>query len=255
MSAGAARFFARPQVVAMTMTLLVSAAAWIALAGAMGEARFTWELLRSLCLPDTGVNWAMAPRAMAMWALMCAAMMLPTAAPVLALYASLIGREARGARLAALIGAFIGGYLAVWSAASVIGALAQVALARAGADGLDVAGAGLLLVLAGLYQLTPLKNACLNLCHNPMSFFLAHWREGAGGALAMGLRHGVVCIGCCWALMALMLLFGAMNLVWMAALGAYMLFEKSAPIAVGLGRVVGAVLAGAGVVMMGLSAI
>ena len=92
----------------------------------------------------------------------------------------------------------------------------------------------------------PLKQACLALCRNPLAFFLAHWREGAGGAVAMGLRHGAVCIGCCWALMGLMFLAGTMNLAWMAGLGLVMLLEKVAPGAVPAGRVAGLAMALAG---------
>ena len=110
--------------------------------------------------------------------------------------------------------------------------------------------AGAILLLAGAYQLTPLKQACLTQCRNPMAFFFAQWREGATGALAMGARHGVICVGCCWALMALMFVFGAMNLLWMAALGVVMLLEKAAPRADVAGRWLGLVLIAAGVTLV-----
>ncbi|MDT8345758.1 MAG: DUF2182 domain-containing protein, partial [Thermohalobaculum sp.] len=133
----------------------------------------------------------------------------------------------------------------------LVAAAVQVALGDA--LGQQVAAgpaAGAVLVLAGGYQLTPLKAACLTLCRNPLAFFMAGWRDGPAGALAMGLRHGLICIGCCWALMALMLLAGTMNLVWMAALGTLMLAEKTLPHADRMGR-----LAGAGLVIAGVALI
>jgi predicted metal-binding membrane protein len=91
-----------------------------------------------------------------------------------------------------------------------------------------------LLVLAGIYQLTPLKNACLAQCRSPLGFFMTEWRNGAAGAFAMGLKHGAYCVGCCWMLMALLFVFGVMNLLWVAALSALVLLEKIAP----FGRIV-----------------
>jgi len=110
--------------------------------------------------------------------------------------------------------------------------------------------AGGLLLLAGFYQLTPLKQACLTLCRNLLAFFMSHWREGVGGALRMGLHNGAICIGCCWALMGLMFLSGTMNLAWMAALGLLMLLEKTAPGAARLGRLTGLAMALAGAALI-----
>jgi len=110
--------------------------------------------------------------------------------------------------------------------------------------------AGALLIIAGAYQLTPLKQACLTKCRNPLAFFMSHWREEVTGALRMGLHHGAICIGCCWALMGLMFVFGAMNLAWMAGLGLLMLLEKTAPGAVAAGKLTGLAMALAGAALV-----
>ena len=109
----------------------------------------------------------------------------------------------------------------------------------------SLAGAFLLL-LAGLYQLTPLKNTCLAHCRSPLGFFMSEWRDGIMGALRMGIRHGAHCLGCCWMLMVLLFVFGAMNLIWVAVLSILVLVEKVAPFGEAIARLSGlAMLAGA----------
>jgi len=248
----------RPDRAAWLSALAVAGAAWIALLGAAGPtALLDFETLRALCLAIETDGFGAAALALAwmMWSLMSVAMMLPTALPAIGLYASLVSKELSGAALAQRVGVFALGYLLVWSLASIGFAAAQLGLRDFAGQGLraDAVGpvaAGGILLLAGLYQLTPLKQACLTQCRNPMAFFFAQWREGASGALAMGARHGVICVGCCWALMALMFVFGAMNLVWMAALGVLMLLEKAAPRADLAGRWIGLVLAVAGAALI-----
>lgn len=247
------RYLDRPRVLAFGGVVLGSLAAWVALA-VLHEAHpgFGVDWLSALCrgiaLP---VSTAL-PAAVTMWVLMSVAMMLPTAAPAIDMYVRLARRiEAkRGAHVAG----FAGGYLIAWAGFAAIAGTAQAmfgdAIAAFGATLPQAALAGGLLVLAGLYQLTPLKQACLTLCRNPMAFFMSHWREGVSGALRMGMFHGLVCVGCCWALMALMFLFGAMNLVWMAALGLLMLLEKAAPGAARAGRLTGMAMALAGTTLI-----
>ena len=164
----------------------------------------------------------------AMWALMAAAMMLPTFAPALRTFADL---SATGATTAAGAVALVGGYLAVWLAASVAGAAAQWALARWGL--LPPAGQSLspwlsaaLLLAAGAYQFSALKASCLSKCRMPLTFFLQHWRPGPSAAAAMGARLGALCLGCCWALMALGFVGGTMSLAWMGAATLFMTLEK-----------------------------
>lgn len=189
--------------------------------GAFGAA-----LLASLCAPTTAqAGWGVM---FLMWALMSAAMMAPTFVPTLKTYRDLTHTDAaNGQSFAVLLGA----YLAVWMGYSVLAASAQLAFARAGY--LDGQGASLswgltagLLFAAGIYQFSSLKGACLAKCRAPMTFFMQYWRPGSFGALAMGLRLGVVCVGCCWALMALGFVGGTMNLVWMGVATLLMFFEK-----------------------------
>lgn len=167
-----------------------------------------------------------------MWGLMSLAMMMPTALPALRTLATVLGRfTARDA--AARFAGFLAGYAAVWLGFSLAAAALQSTLADAGL--LDSAGrvgslsvAALLLALAGLYQFSHLKHACLRRCRHPMTFFITHWSDGFRGALVMGLMNGRDCLGCCWALMLLAFVGGTMNIGWMAAGMALMVVEKLA---------------------------
>jgi predicted metal-binding membrane protein len=172
--------------------------------------------------------------AVIMWSIMMTAMMLPTALPATTLFDGLTQR--RAPRLLPLwtTGFFVAGYLAVWVGYSVAAAAGQVALSRAAlltpmlqssSRVLSVA----ILLAAGVFQFTALKEKCVTQCRAPLAFFLAEWRDGKAGALMLGLKHGGYCVGCCWALMAMMFVLGAMNLLWMAALTLLMLVEKVAP--------------------------
>ncbi len=187
----------------------------------------------------------------AMWSVMMVAMMLPAASPMIVAY-SRIGHRRRPARWGlAPTWIFVAGYLAVWTGFSVLGALGQWALHEAAL--LDVAMGrtgplfgGALLVLAGAFQWTPLKEACLAKCRTPLSFVLTEWRDGWGGAFVMGLRHGIFCLGCCWALMLLMFVGGVMSLAWMGGLAIYMLVERLIPNGRLFSRASGLVLIAAG---------
>ena len=192
---------------------------------------------------------------LAMWALMMVAMMLPAAAPMILLHARIDrGTSAQSARDSAL---FALCYLVVWAAFSALAAAAQAALIDSGAVasanlalGDRVLSAALLLVAAA-WQLTPAKAACLDQCQSPIQFVLRYWRPGAGGAVRLGLIHGLFCLGCCWGLMLLLFVGGVMNLAWVALLAAVVLAEKIAPPAWRIGRWLAAALAaGAGVVLL-----
>jgi len=163
------------------------------------------------------------------WVVMMAAMMLPSVAPTVALYAKLARSRSPAAPLF-----FTSGYLLVWGA---VGALA-FALAAVGAGvfgdvlAWDRAGrwvAGATLVLAAAYELTPLKDVCLGKCRSPLGFLLGAWREGSSGAIRMGARHGAWCVGCCWALMASLFALGVMSIVWMAFVAGLIAIEKLLP--------------------------
>jgi len=170
--------------------------------------------------------------AVSMWWVMMVAMMLPAAAPVVLLYARVAG-TGEGARAAT--GSFVIGYLAVWALFSLAAASLQDALQRAGALApmtMDASARWLfaaILILAGLYQLSPLKEACLGRCRNPAAFLSRHYRPGRAGALRMGAIHGAFCLGCCWLLMALLFVGGVMNLAWIALLSLLVAAEKLLP--------------------------
>lgn len=167
-----------------------------------------------------------------MWALMSLAMMLPTALPALLRFATLVrGRGNGGADNR--FTAFLAAYMTVWLGFSALAAFGQLTLTRLhwlGTDGrvTDAMSAALLLGFAGFYQFSRLKHACLSRCRHPMTFFMAHWRDGLRGAFAMGLRHGLDCLGCCWALMLLAFIGGTMNLAWMGLAMVLMILEKLA---------------------------
>lgn len=210
-----------------------------------------WWIVRSAgAMPAMAQPWSAAwlLSAFAMWALMMAAMMLPSATPMILLYARFV--RARGGGTPHIL-LFAGAYLAVWSAFSLLAALAQAALAGSGAVSTMAAGLGdrrlaaLLLFAAGLYQLVPLKRSCLARCRSPLSFLTRYWRPGTGGALRLGLAHGLHCLGCCWALMLLLFAVGVMNLAWIAALTLLVLAEKTAQWD-GLSRVLGVLLMAGG---------
>jgi predicted metal-binding membrane protein len=194
--------------------------------------------------------------AFAMWTVMMAAMMLPSAAPVILLYAALNRKRRSRDGLGVPTGVFVLGYLVVWTAFSAGAVLLQWALQAAAVLSPSAALespwlAGGLLVAAGAYQLSPLKRRCLGHCRSPLGFLVTAWRDGAGGALRMGLRHGAYCLGCCWMLMSLLFVLGVMNLLWVAALAGFVLLEKLAPGGVLIGRVTALALIGSGCVVLG----
>jgi predicted metal-binding membrane protein len=191
----------------------------------------------------------------AMWTVMMVGMMTPSAAPMVLLYA-MAGRRlasAAGTPLAAT-GWFFAGYLLVWAGFSALATLAQWLLARlALLSPMMVASdrllGGVILLAAGIYQWTPLKTACLRACRGPFDFLMRHggFREGAFGALRIGARHGLYCLGCCFALMALLFVGGVMNLLWIAGLAILVLAEKTLPRGgVLVARLAGVLLAAAG---------
>lgn len=187
----------------------------------------------------------------AMWAVMMVAMMVPSVAPTVLLFAGVNRRRRETGRPFVPTAVFVGGYLAAWTAFSAGASAIQALLQRTPFFSPRMAfthallGAGVLIV-AGLFQLTPLKRACLVHCRNPLSFLMTEWREGVRGALVMGWRHGAYCVGCCWLLMALLFVAGVMDLRWVAALSAFVLAEKLVPARVGMSRLAGVALVVAG---------
>ncbi len=202
-------------------------------------------MARDMYGPMTGASaWTMTPvwdgphllLLWAMWAVMMTAMMLPSATPMVLL-----------ARVASHPRALAAGYVVVWAVFSVGATALQWQLTALGiVDGMmeisSARAAAILLLIAGLYQLTPLKRACLIACQSPADFLTRRWRSGVSGAFRMGAEHGVYCVGCCWALMLLLFAGGVMNLTVILALTVLVAFEKLAPIGVASARVSGALL-------------
>ena len=186
----------------------------------------------------------------AMWAVMMAGMMTPSASPVMLLFAGMHRRSAQ--RAPGVVLAFGLGYLFVWAVFSAGAALAQWALHQAAMLSSEMTTSsarlgGVILIAAGVYQLTPWKRACLTHCRSPLGFLMSHWREGTAGALRMGLDHGTYCLGCCWALMCVLFVVGVMNLVWVAAMTIFVLVEKIGPAGAFVARAAGVAMIAAGV--------
>jgi predicted metal-binding membrane protein len=236
-------------VTARVPAALVSRNRWIVSLSMAGVAGLSWFVLiagHTLWHPGGGLAAPSAlATAFAMWMTMMVAMMLPPVMPWILLYSS--ASAARGSSLGPTA-LFVGGYLAVWAAFSGVAAAVQLVLQRGGwvtghdpKSGPIVGGA--LLIGAGVFQLTPLKSACLAHCRSPLSFFLERWQDGPAGALRMGVRHGLFCLACCWALMSLSFALGVMNLLWMAVLTLMLCVEKIAPGGQAFSRLFGGALA------------
>ena len=198
--------------------------------GAMAEMPGMADMPGMTAAPEP---WTPARLALAfsMWWVMMVAMMLPAATPLILLHA----RSARQASGGAPTGPFVGGYLAIWALFSLIATAAHALLDQAGVLAPMTMGSvarwfsATVLIAAGLYQVSPLKGACLAHCRNPAQFLSRHYRPGRGGAFRMGVRHGAFCVGCCWLLMALLFVGGVMNLAWIAALTLLVAAEKLLP--------------------------
>jgi predicted metal-binding membrane protein len=231
----------------------------LALLGALallGWALVLWQSMAmsgEMASPTMGLD---APLFLATWIAMMVAMMFPTAAPMILTFASVsAGKRARGQAYVPTW-VFVGAYLLVWTAFGVAAyLLALGAQAVSTASPWLMANAarlgGGILVLAGLYQLSPLKWACLWRCRTPLTWVLHSWRDGYGGAFRMGLEHGLYCLGCCWLLFVLLFPLGIMNVGAMAALTALIFAEKSLPHGRRIGQVAGlALLAYGGLVLL-----
>ena len=180
-----------------------------------------------------------------MWWLMMVAMMLPSATPALLLYAQVRQIRSRDADIATTW-VFLAGYLGVWLLFSVAAAVAQSLLTGPSMALDNHIAQGTALLAAGLYQLSPIKGACIGLCRSPARFISRYWRPGWDGAVRLGLRHGLYCLGCCWMLMALLFVGGVMNLLWVVGLTLIVTIEKLAPRGPLIGKAAGVALVGWG---------
>lgn len=186
-----------------------------------------------------------------MWWVMMIAMMIPSASPMILLFATINRKQREKGAPFVPTGVFAAGYIIAWGGFSLLAMSLQWGLERLGIMSTMMVAtsglfAGLVLVVAGIYQLTPLKHACLKHCRSPIEFVTRHWRTGTGGALRMGVEHGTFCLGCCWSLMALLFVGGVMNLYWIVGLAVFVLLEKTIPAGHRLGS-----LGGIGLIVWG----
>jgi predicted metal-binding membrane protein len=246
-------------------TLRSTRAATAILLVAVPLACWAWIIVmaRDMYGPMTGASrWMMTPEwdrthlllLWAMWTVMMTGMMLPTAAALVLVYAAAV-RRTHGAEATHLVYLLACGYLAVWALFSIVATATQRLLA----DVLmlspmmelttPVVGGGIL-IAAGVYQFTPLKQACLRACQSPLGFLIGRWRAGPLGALRLGVEHGIYCLGCCWVLMLLLFVGGVMNLTVIAGLTALVAIEKTGLFGVWGSRTSGVLLVGLGVWML-----
>jgi predicted metal-binding membrane protein len=221
--------FARPKVLAIACMIALAGLGWFALALQAANVGMADALCRALVNGQTTV--ASVALVAAMWGAMTLAMMLPSAAPMILTYTEIADTAARkGERVVSpfLIAA---GYTVVWFGFAAAATVAQLALTRAALLDASLASAsglfsGAIFIGAGVYQFSALKHACLTQCRNPFQFFFSNWATTPRGVFKLGLRQGLFCLGCCWAMMLVMFAVGVMNVVWMAALGILMTVEK-----------------------------
>ena len=246
--------FARPKLLAVLCVLVLAGLGWLylalliahmggslaALGPGMGALDLVPRLVTALCQPTFGLAmpedaWGATGFVVValMWAAMALAMMLPTAGPMILTYADIAETAARkGERIVSPL-IIAAGYTVVWLGFAAVATLAQFVLTRAALLDTGMASAstlfsGAVLIGAGLYQFSALKHACLTQCRQPFPFFFAHWETTARGVFRLGLQQGLFCLGCCWAMMAVMFAVGVMNVIWMVALGIVMALEKLA---------------------------
>jgi predicted metal-binding membrane protein len=217
---------AQPKRIAFGCVATLTALGWAAIGLMSAGSPVNWQ---ALCQPGVTGGIGDLMLAAPMWIAMTLAMMLPTAGPMILTYAEIADTAARKHEPVVSPLMLTAGYIAVWLGFALAAAMLQWTLARAGL--LDGGSTGQLIggamfIAAGLYQFSSLKRACLTLCQRPFPFFFSNWTTEWSGVLRLGVRQGMLCLGCCWAMMLLMFALGAMNVVWMAALGIVMTIEK-----------------------------
>ena len=251
-AAGLSAVLLRPRRIALGCVAALTASGWLAMGLMTANAPLDWQ---ALCRPGAAGGVGELAVAAAMWTAMTLAMMLPTAGPMILTYAEIADTAARQREPAMSPLVLAAGYVAVWLGFALVAALLQWLLARAGLldggrDGTLLGAAGFL--GAGLYQFSALKKACLKRCQRPFPFFFMNWTTERIGVLRLGLRQGLICLGCCWAMMLLMFAVGVMNAAWMAALGVLMTVEKLSTTA-RLSHAIGVAFVAAGLGMLALS--
>lgn len=221
----------------------------VALGGVALISLLSWGYLLAgagMTMPLERVTWTpgYALVMFVMWWVMMIAMMVPGATPMILMFAMINRHRREGGGKAINVAFFLSGYALAWGAFSLMATAVQYAFDRSGLLSPMMATTDLLfgaaiLAIAGVWQLTPLKEVCLRHCRSPMAFITNSWREGRLGALAMGVHHGAYCLGCCWFLMGLLFVGGIMNLYWIAGLAIFVLLEKIVPMGEALARLTG----------------
>jgi predicted metal-binding membrane protein len=241
-AAGLGHVFARPKLVAVLCVVVLAVLGWVYLAlllagmsGSLGGSfgGYAAGMVQALCRPLPDGTWTAGSIAIvaSMWSAMTLAMMLPSAAPMIMTYAGIADTAAhKGERI---VSPFVltAGYTVVWLSFSVIATLVQIALTRVALLDAGMASAsglfsGAIFIGAGVYQFSVLKHACLKRCQHPFPFFFANWTTTSQGVFRLGVKQGLYCLGCCWAMMLVMFAVGVMNVLWMVGIGIAMTIEK-----------------------------
>jgi predicted metal-binding membrane protein len=230
---------------------------WCASMSAMGGMAMPGGWTMSMAwMRMPGQTWPGAAASfLGMWVVMMVAMMLPSAAPMILLHARVYRTSVKTPHALAPTAVFAGGYVVAWVAFSVVATSLQWGLERGALVSATMVSTspllgGVLLLVAGIYQWTPYKRACLRYCRSPVQFVATHWRRGTAGAFYMGLEHGAFCVGCCWALMGLLFLGGVMNFLWIAVIAFFVLLEKVVPRGAQGGRLSGGLMVTVGVLVV-----
>jgi predicted metal-binding membrane protein len=243
--------------------LAVTAIAWaftlyqpFAMSASMGSAMGEMEGMEDMAMDSMAAGWSFAGLLIfvTVWTIMMVAMMLPAAAPMILIFASAQARRDRHVAIPTWI--FVAGYILVWAAAGLGAyvldqAFTKLVSSQASLDPGTWAplALGITLILAGLYQFTPLKHVCLRQCRSPWGFVAQYWREGRTGAVNMAVRHGLYCLGCCWALFAVLTAVGMMSIAWMLSLTLVVFAEKVFPYGVRISAAVGVALIAIGLLI------
>lgn len=232
--------------------------AGIALAGWAYMVYMAWAMANmdkvEMWMPPMGATpWAAWDVLMlfVMWATMMVAMMTPSTLPMVSMFAAINRQRQARRQYFTPTFVFVSGYLVAWTGFSLVATAGQWPLHSMGLlspmmESRSQLLSGLVLVVAGMYQWTPLKDACLHTCRSPLGFLMTEWREGTWGALVMGIRHGVYCVGCCWALMLVLFAVGVMNMLWVLLITGFVVLEKILPAPLALRALSGLGLVGWG---------
>lgn len=249
------RAVTKDRVIVITSLVVLAAAAW-AYTGYLAWEMEGMDMGPEMVMPQMQ-TWTLIDLLLlfVMWTVMMVAMMVPSAAPMVLMFANVQRQRQKQQRPFVSTGVFLLGYLIIWTAFSLITTLAQwglhsTALLSPMMISTSSLFGGVLLMAAGIFQWTPLKHTCLKHCRSPLGFITTDWRDGTWGALIMGLRHGSYCTGCCWALMALLFVVGVMNLFWVAMIAVFVLIEKIVPNGHWVSKASGLMLIGWGIWMI-----